>query len=534
MADYKITDRRGQDRQPYAADGLRGISAPIKTNDRQRWYTGAAQVADAAKPSLQRRSHLGFDRDSQRTIQGADRRALLSISRWLYWNDSIIRGAINDIATIAAGHLAMQFSGADAAWGKQAETWLDDHDRFCSIRGNPYTMQVLSRLVVLHTLIDGDCFFLLTEGASGWPLLQFIPAHRVRGDFPKANNTIGPDGISVQSDAPWADLPVTDGVIVDDYGRPQAYRVYDDFATSYRDIDAANMVHVFDVQAGDQIRGVSTLAASIQDMGDLGETRRYELIAQKLGASIALVENNETGDTPTDASQIIGADDATDDGTLAPVLGKQMRGGEIQYFRAGTGSKLEALDFDRPSQNQREFAREVARNALHGIGWSIDYSLDPTRIGGAPARIVVEKLNRTLRNIRDHVLIPFRRRVDGWRVAKAEKAGFIPASAGSDWRSWTYKGSADLTADAMYSAQVMELELAKGITSEFAEAQKRGVDFETIVDQRVAAAVLIRDKCKAAGIDPTEVRLIASQSTQTFTDPAQDTGTTEKDPNAKP
>ena len=73
----------------------------------------------------------------------------------------------------------------------------------------------------------------------------------------------------------------------------------------------------------------------------------------------------------------------------------------------------------------------------------------------------------------------------------------------------------------MYSAQVMELELGKGITSEVIECNKRGVDFEAVVKQRVKAAVLIRDECKKAGIDPSEVRILAKQSTQTFNDPAQ-------------
>lgn len=496
---------------------------PYRFTDRRRWAPGAAQVVESARPHPQRKFHAGFDRDASRIIQGTDRRALMSIGRWLYWNDPIVRGCINDIANISSGSLSVQFNGVNQAWGETAEDWLGDHDRMCCIRGYPYTMQVLSRLAVIHRLIDGDCFFLLTEGESGWPLLQFIPAHRVRGDFAKANVTNVNGEIQ---DSPWADYPVRDGVIMDDYGRPLAYRVWDDMTFDFRDVDAANMVHVYDAEAGDQIRGISCLAASIGDFSDLGETRRFELIAQKLGASIALTETNETGTPPDDASQIIGADSSMTTDDKPPVYGTEMHGGEVRYFRAGSGSKLEALNYDRPSNNQREFAREIARNALHGLGWSIDYSLDPTRIGGAPARIVVEKINRTLSNIREHTLFPFRRRVDGWRIAKAEKAGFLPPSTGNDWRAWSYKGASDLTADAMYSAQVTELELSKGLTSLRVECAKRGHDWQQVVRDKVQEAVFIRDECAKAGIDPLEIRVIATQSTQTLNDPNADDANT--------
>lgn len=504
--------------------------APYKFTDRRRWAPGASQMLEAARPSQQRKSHIGFDRDTPRLIHGSDRRSLMSIGRWLYWNDAIVRGAVNDMATIASGHLSMQFVGEDAEWGQQAEDWLAEHDRFCCIRGYPYTMQVLTRLVVIHRIVDGDCFFILTEGQNGYPLLQFIPANRVRGDFSKA----GMNPLGESANAPWADYPVTDGVITDDYGRALAYRVYDDQTQMFTDIDAANMVHVYGVEAGDQNRGVSALAASIGDLTDLGETRKFELIAQKLGSAISVVEHNETGTAPEDASVIIGGDDSTEGDSKPPVYGQEMLGGEVRYFRAGSGSKLDTLNFDRPTNNQREFAREIARNALHGLGWSIDYSLDPSRVGGAAMRIVVEKLNRTMGDLREHTLFPFRRRVDGWRVAKAEKAGLLPSSSGNDWRSWMYKGAPDLTADAMYSAQVMELELSKGLTSEAVECNKRGADWENVMDQKIAYSVRLRDKCAAAGIDPSEVRIIAKQSTQTFNDPAQIEAqqNTTTDPNA--
>ena len=495
---------------PYRIIDRRGISS---------W--GDMRIADSTKTGVKRSSNNNYDKDQNRLVGQWSRRFLLSQGRWLYTNVGAVQGCIDEMAMISAGNLAVQFDGEDTQWGAAAEIWLGEHDRICDLRGHPYTMQVLQRLIVKSVLVDGDLFFLLTEGEGGYPLLQCIPAHRVRGDYYEL------------TEGQFKGYFVRDGVILNEYARPIGYRVFDDNSEfSFRDIAQADMVHCFIPKHVDQLRGYSVIAASMNNWQDVHDSQGFELEALKRASSVAFTENNELGAPPSDARLLIpSSDDATTGISQPAVYGQQMLGGETRYFPSRTGSKLEAVISDRPTLNQQAFASAVNRESINSMGWAIDFSLDPTKIGGAPARLVAEKLNRTLGLIREQLLFPFRRRVDPWRLAKAQKNGVLRES--KDLFKWRYIGEADLTADAMYDAQVTQLELSKGLTSQQIECARRNVDWESAMDQRIAYAVAKRDKCKAAGIDPIEIDQLGTVTTQTLNDPNQ-VATQPKDPNAKP
>jgi len=487
-------------------------SVPIATNPRLRLLGAGPQISEAARPSYQRLSHNGFDRDHSRLVSYQDRRVLLSTSRWLYANIPAVEAAVNEQAEIVAGNLAVQFDGEDKAWGDAAEAWLGEHDRIADIRGAPFSMQLIDHFVVVQSLRDGDFFIHLTSVGDEYPQLQSIPAHRVRGDFakaPKAN-----DGPPEYADA-FVDYTVRDGVVCNDWGRALAYMVWDDVQTSWRYIPAQDMVPCFCPRHADQLRGVPAMASSIIHWQDREEFLKFELQGMKLAASIALIESNETGGPPTEAGQLVAATNDPDTGALLPATyGQQMLGGEVRYFAGKSGGKLEALVSDRPTQNQREFVRDVARDALAAMGWSIDFSLDPSRVGGAPHRSVVERINRTVKFRRDNLLFPVRRRIDGWRIAKAIKLGFLPPN--DQWHSWRYTGAADLTADARYSYDVAAGEISKGLTSVQRECARRGVEWEDMQDEQIEAERRLLEKCAIAKVNPDHVRQFASNSTQTF------------------
>ena len=102
----------------------------------------------------------------------------------------------------------------------------------------------------------------------------------------------------------------------------------------------------------------------------------------------------------------------------------------------------------------------MIREALHGIGWSFDYGFNPTKIGGAPMRVVVDRLNRKLDCLREEIVKPAQSRIDGYRIASVmdnpartdKKTVYFPFNA--EWYKWTYQGPAKLTADAKYNSDV--------------------------------------------------------------------------------
>ena len=469
------------------------------------------RISQAAIGSQQRRARTGFDRDSANLYSGTDRLLLMSMGRWLYANNSLVAGSVDDQAAIVSGELTPQFAGADSEWGALAEQWLEDHDRLCDVRGDLYPMQTLQRLWMLHIIRDGDVGVIFTEGAGGYPLLQTIPAHRIR------DNGVGTAG----SDSPWSGYRIVDGVIVNDVGRPLAYRVYDDARTTYQDISAVDMKVRFLPRYADQVRGFSALGCAMVDFQDIDEVRRFELVAQKVAASIVLAETNETGLPPATAESMLG-EDSTESNPDANIAMHTMRGGEIQYFRSGTGGKLEALKADRPTPAQQQFADSIIRQAMAGMGWSIDYFLDPSKVGGAAMRVVVERINRHVGMMRSQCLFPLARSVDAWRIAKAIKEGMLPPS--DDWYRWRYQGAANITADAKYAAQVSEIRMERGLSSPQIEAAQIGNDWEHVMDQQIAFAIRFRQKCAEAGISTEEVKAINTNSgtAQTTTDQTQE------------
>ncbi len=469
------------------------------------------RISTAAIGSQQRRARTGFDRDAANLYSGTDRLLLMSMGRWLYANNSLVAGSVDDQAAIVSGELTPQFAGSDSEWGMLAEQWLEDHDRLCDVRGDLYPMQTLQRLWMLHIIRDGDVGVIFTEGAGGYPLLQTIPAHRIR------DNGVGTAG----SDSPWEGYRIVDGVIVNDVGRPLAYRVYDDARTTYQDISAVDMKVRFLPRYADQVRGFSALGCAMTDFQDVDEVRRFELIAQKLAASIVLAETNETGLPPATAESLLG-EDSTETNPDANLAMHSMRGGEIQYFRSGTGGKLEALKADRPTPAQQQFADSIIRQAMAGMGWSIDYFLDPSKVGGASMRVVVERINRHVGMMRNQCLFPLARSVDSWRIAKAIKEGILPPS--DDWYRWRYQGAANITADAKYAAQVSKIRMERGLSSPQIEAAQIGNDWEHVMDQQIAFAIRFREKCAEAGISTDKVKAINTNSgtAQTPTDQTQE------------
>ena len=163
-----------------------------------------------------------------------------------------------------------------------------------------------------------------------------------------------------------------------------------------------------------------------------------------------------------------------------------------------------------PTPAQQSFADSIIRQAMAGMGWSIDYFLDPSKVGGASMRVVVERINRHVGMMRSQCLFPLARSVDAWRIAKAMKEEFLPPS--EDWFRWRYQGAANITADAKYSADVSAMRVELGLSSSQDESASIGKDWEQVQDQQIAYAIRFRDRCAAAGISTAEVKAIAANA----------------------
>lgn len=462
----------------------------------KKWAAGYGNnnLVTAATQTTDRKNVPMLDKDTHRSITPYGRRTLMTLGRWLYWNVSAVRGTIREMVNLTAQKWTPQFEGEDQAWGTMVENWLYEHDKICDVRGWPFNMAAYRRNLLRGVLIDGDVGTVLVKTATGYPMIQVIPAHRISSGI--AENTI--------KGGPFDGARIIDGTILDDSGRVLGYRVWGEngetTSATYTDVPARDMFLSYRIETPDQIRGISNLGASCFDWQDVSDARRFELIAQKLIASIGIIETNETGEADRTQKVLTRSARNFDDTSnatkthLSTTATETIDGVSIRYHRANSGSKIEAFSGDRPTANQQAFRDDVIREALHGIGWSFDFSYNPTKIGGAPMRVVVDRINREIETMREEIVDPAQMRVNGYRIAsvmdnpqRSDKQ-IVLFPFNPDWYKWNSQGQARVTADAKYQSSVDIEERRAGLKTLSKSAAERGEYWKDVRAQNALEA----------------------------------------------
>lgn len=473
-------------------------SKPFRINDRRSSSGYRNDLIESATQTTDRKNVPMLDYDVHRTITSYGRRVLMSLGRHMFWRFPALQGSILEQANLAVGTFLPQYTGRNKAWGEQAEAALKEWHKIMDVAGYPYDYDSFVQGKVINPIVDGEDFTLLTETADGYPMVQSIPAHRV-GNRNFVNSTAQVrfsgnemliDGVVVDANRPYLadgnisfEAAIVDGVIVDSYGRALAYRVYSDSVSdqSYQDISARNLFPAFCPMVAGQVRGFSLLASSLFDWQDLQEWGRFEMLAQKVFSSQTIIETNESGEADTAKNIIQQAAINNDDGTKASLDVEKLDGGTVRYFKANSGSKLESFNYDRPGASSQNFIKNKLRDAFKGTEWDVFFSLDPQAVGGAPMRVIVEKINAVLEKRRKLVKKSCLR-VDGYAIAKLMKLGVLPWD--DDWYMWDYQGPGDVTADKKYDSDVALQEMSQGISTRKLECARRGLYMEDVDAQR--------------------------------------------------
>ncbi len=453
---------------------------------------GATQNSDRTQIPL-------LDNDTHRNVSNFGRRTLMSIGRYIYQNIHPVRNAVLEIARQSVSTYIPQFYGDNSAFGEVAEAWLEEGDKFIDRKGFPYNMGTFRKNFVTSIYRDGDVGIVLaTDGDQ--PRLQMIPSHRIGSR--SAYQTI------VQGGA-YDGARIIDGVIVDDCGAAIAYRVFGENSygadINFQDISANDMLLCYMPDYCDQCRGFSLLGGVVFEALDVSDSRNFELISQKIRASFAVQVKNETGYADKSKQRLALPSTApTAESGAANALPQQLVSpGNINYFKAGTNQGLEVLDYDRPGANVMAFQEEQIRSYLAGMGWSYDYSHNPTKAGGAQMRIVIEKINSIIAELQALVVEPTWRRITGWRVAKGSKLGLIPNDP--EWYKWRFQGPAEPTADEKYSSDVAIKEIQAGVRSPQKAIEQRGDYWEEVQDDAIAFRKRLNERCAAEGVDPDTI-----------------------------
>lgn len=420
-----------------------------------RLVPSATQTNDRARIPL-------LDFDVHRNVSAYGRRVMLTLGRHLFSTYDVVRGAVNEIAETAGSSFLCEYRGTDTDFKKQVEDYTYRHDRICDIAGWPYGMRTYRQLLIRSGLLDGDMGTAYVKDDAGQARLQIIPGHRIGSD---ANNTFVAGG-------PFDGATIIDGVIVGDYGQPLAYRVLTgdpmDY-TSFVDVPSDRMILSFLPLFSGQLRGFSLIGFSAWKWQDIAESEIWERIGQKNAAMKMFQEYNEAGEPPAGEVEF----QADSSNASKGIWYEDHIGGINTYFKSSDpNSKIEAVKFDRPSHNQQAWVEGQIRQGLYSAGWSIDYSLLPTKIGGAALRVLVDKLNGRLAELQDLLIEPAVRRFDAFRIPSAMNAGMLKRAG--DWWNLEYQRPARLTGDRKYDSQVNLDEIKFGIRSRANGAARNG------------------------------------------------------------
>lgn len=482
--------------------------------------SGSSNNLYASATRQNHRKQIPFlDKDHHRNITGYGRRIMMSVGRSLYANSDDCKSLVKDIVDSCTTNFIPCLAGMDKEWNKAAQNLLADHDEIADVRGHPQSNFTMRRHEIWSALIDGDGFIgLTTAKGSDFPMFQFIPGHRCYSQV---------DGIV--DAGPYRGRKIYDGVIMDSVGRHLAYRIWDETGGEYQDI-SSNVLKIFYCpEYSDQIRGYSVLASSLFNIQDIHEFHQFELTAQKIAATIALIERNETGSPAP--GQDITYDTIGETGTSVPPV-RQYEQGQVSYFQTGTGAGYESYRHDRPSQNQSRFIEEISRKVFAAMGWNYYAVIDPTKIGGASMRVAIDKMNSARKCYQSLVLRPIERTKDIYRLAKFIQIERLEFN--EDWFRVRYPGGPDLTADKKYDSQVSIERLENRLTTPSEEALRIGnMTFEQIAAGWIQDEITWNQMRDEAGLPPVPLMsgTKAASNSNTMEDNSQNKEEEEDDEN---
>jgi hypothetical protein len=410
--------------------------------------------------------------DFDKLVSPLDNVRLRSLSSRLYSNVGVIKGAVDQKADYSVGDafLPAYVGESDFADGKTIATfmrkaWYPN----CTERGGVFDWHKLLELTSIALDRDGDIFWVKVKSNDGFPKLQIVPAHRVGncGDY----RTV--------STGAYKGYKINDGVIQYYNGRPAAYRILTgENMTTFIDIDAANVIHIYDPDFCDQSRGVPAFAHALLDITACLAATEDERIRQQIVSRLHLTVFNDTGGPDLDdPSTIYGT--GVDGGF---VLNNPAPG--IVYMQSGSGDKIEQVKHETPGEIWENFQDRMIRMSLTPV-WS--YQIWKGAGQGTDSRAEIVKCRRFVAQ-RQRLLKRAALNAFSWAYSCFQEANRVPLL--DHPFAWTFSTPPRLSVDDGRESSMEVNEWRAGLrnTAEITEA--RGMTEEEFYTKRAHSVAM--------------------------------------------
>ncbi len=429
--------------------------------------------------------------DQRKELTSHTRRELVRRSRYLNKNSGFAREMVADMAIYSTGDgIQPQALTDDLEWNKAAEDYFARWAARAEITQR-FSFEECQHLVCRGLDVDGEYFCIKVRDRFGRPRLQLVESHRI-GDAAGVAETV-------------------DGILLDAFGAPVAYRMILDDSTT-RDVPANAVMHVFEPEFASGVRQPPTLQHSINHILDEMEMLALEKHAVKDNADIARVLKLASGDLNESSDFHVGSgvpDPAT---PSDPAALQKIVGGKVVAIQPG--EDIQSFQSNRPSPVFTGFLEHIKRDSAAGM-LPYEFVLDAGKIGGAGIRLVVAKADRRF-SYRQMILIQrLLRPTWGYVIGDAIDRGELAPM--KNWNRVGWVCPRRVTVDAGREAQQNRADVETGLKTLSDHYSELGMDFREELERRAQDAKAILDAAQKYGVPlsmlwkPSGTQMIAPQ-----------------------
>lgn len=315
----------------------------------------AKKLIEASRPKITRPFCVPALLDFDQNVTENDKRTLMKRSRQAYSNNPLVRAVIQQRAMFSTKN-GWQFQSLvlDKEWRQLANEYFNKFAKVSCVNDMDWYQLIYQICISIDR--DGDCFVMLTQSKNGFPQLQYIPANR-----------IGTRGEEIVSTGKYKGFKIVSGIIVSKFGKALAYNVLADDPADDKIVDAPNMIHIFDSESGESVRGIPLVSHTLQALEDLQSSRDAELVAQQMFAKTALIE--KLGPEDDDSIPFLTNNCGSGPTNTQTPLYEEFKDGQIVVYRS-QNSDLTALESNRPSMNYQSFRDKINQEIVVSLNWS--------------------------------------------------------------------------------------------------------------------------------------------------------------------
>lgn len=324
---------------------------------------------------------------------------MLMAARNIVENDPFIDGVLRKYAVYAYGNLHYMANTGDDVLDEQIDEYFEGWMERCDITGR-HNLRVLSQLALREERTCGDCgIIFINDPASGELRLQMVEGDCLGHPY---QSQIAPDYVN--------------GVVINSYGKPVAYRVYqrNRLTAMYFDpvdVPAEYFLHYFDPFRVSFYRGISAFHSVINTVLDRREMREAMRLRVKYASIIAALITTKSGTlTLQDYSQ-----------GNSPAGGYTKHGDKIieapfaQMRFLAPGEDVKEFKADFPSKDIQTFDDSLLKDISNCLNLSYGFLRDLASLTGPGVRAVLAQDDREFDSIRKNgkhrMLNPIRNRV---------------------------------------------------------------------------------------------------------------------------